>query len=101
MSFILALAVIRDPSWYSLYIQGDSFSLKYNLKTSSLLILTENEKEKRKLARFLEGLQSILHKNSLKNHVVHIPLEAYDRILSLIKAILTPVMENHLRLQSV
>ncbi|TKC38269.1 hypothetical protein EI555_002958, partial [Monodon monoceros] len=66
----------------SCILEGDSFPLKYNLKTSSLLILTENEKEKRKLARFLEGLQSNLHKYRLKNHVVHIPLEAYDRILN-------------------
>ncbi|KAF3812708.1 hypothetical protein GH733_019071 [Mirounga leonina] len=48
---------------------GDSFSLRYNLKISSLSILTENEKAKRKLARVLEKLQSILHKNRLKNKV--------------------------------
>ncbi|PNI97179.1 CDC42BPB isoform 6, partial [Pan troglodytes] len=58
-------------------------------KTSSLLILTENENEKRKWVGILEGLQSILHKNRLRNQVVHVPLEAYDSSLPLIKAILT------------
>lgn len=54
-------------------------------KSCSLLILTENENEKRKWVGILEGLQSILHKNSLKNQVVHIPQEAYDSTLPLIK----------------
>ncbi|XP_053113811.1 serine/threonine-protein kinase MRCK beta isoform X4 [Hemicordylus capensis] len=54
-------------------------------KTCSLLILTENENEKRKWVGILEGLQSILHKNKLKNQVVHIPQEAYDSTLPLIK----------------
>nr|XP_044630293.1 serine/threonine-protein kinase MRCK beta isoform X2 [Equus asinus] len=58
-------------------------------KTSSLLILTENENEKRKWVGILEGLQSILHKNRLRNQVVHIPQEAYDSSLPLIKAVLT------------
>lgn len=58
-------------------------------KTSSLLILTENENEKRKWVGILEGLQSILHKNRLRNQVVHVPQEAYDSTLPLIKAILT------------
>ncbi|XP_033047084.1 serine/threonine-protein kinase MRCK beta isoform X2 [Trachypithecus francoisi] len=58
-------------------------------KTSSLLILTENENEKRKWVGILEGLQSILHKNRLRNQVVHVPLEAYDSSLPLIKAVLT------------
>lgn len=58
-------------------------------KTSSLLILTENENEKRKWVGILEGLQSILHKNRLKNQVVHIPQEAYDSTLPLIKAVLS------------
>ncbi|XP_077179865.1 serine/threonine-protein kinase MRCK beta isoform X4 [Paroedura picta] len=55
-------------------------------KTCSLLILTENENEKRKWVGILEGLQSILHKNKLRNQVVHIPQEAYDSTLPLIKA---------------
>ncbi|XP_003799378.1 serine/threonine-protein kinase MRCK beta [Otolemur garnettii] len=58
-------------------------------KTSSLLILTENENEKRKWVGILEGLQSILHKNRLRNQIVHVPQEAYDSTLPLIKAILT------------
>ncbi|XP_012326620.1 serine/threonine-protein kinase MRCK beta isoform X1 [Aotus nancymaae] len=58
-------------------------------KTSSLLILTENENEKRKWVGILEGLQAILHKNRLRNRVVHVPLEAYDSSLPLIKAVLT------------
>uniref|UniRef100_A0A8C8Z3T7 Serine/threonine-protein kinase MRCK beta n=2 Tax=Lemuridae TaxID=9445 RepID=A0A8C8Z3T7_PROSS len=58
-------------------------------KTSSLLILTENENEKRKWVGILEGLQSILHKNRLRNQVVHVPQEAYDSSLPLIKAVLT------------
>lgn len=58
-------------------------------KTSSLLILTENENEKRKWVGILEGLQSILHKNCLRNQVVHTPQEAYDSSLPLIKAVLT------------
>ncbi|XP_034274417.1 serine/threonine-protein kinase MRCK beta isoform X2 [Pantherophis guttatus] len=54
-------------------------------KTCSLLILTENENEKRKWVGILEGLQSILHKNKLRNQVIHIPQEAYDSTLPLIK----------------
>lgn len=57
-------------------------------KTSSLLILTENENEKRKWVGILEGLQSILQKNRLRNQVVHIPQEAYDSSLPLVKAVL-------------
>ncbi|XP_059541781.1 serine/threonine-protein kinase MRCK beta isoform X3 [Myotis daubentonii] len=57
-------------------------------KTSSLLILTENENEKRKWVGILEGLQSILQKNRLRNQVVHVPQEAYDPSLPLVKAVL-------------
>uniref|UniRef100_G1PUX0 Serine/threonine-protein kinase MRCK beta n=1 Tax=Myotis lucifugus TaxID=59463 RepID=G1PUX0_MYOLU len=57
-------------------------------KTSSLLILTENENEKRKWVGILEGLQSILQKNRLRNQVVHVPQEAYDSSLPLVKAVL-------------
>lgn len=57
-------------------------------KTSSLLILTENENEKRKWVGILEGLQAILHKNRLKSQVVHVAQEAYDSSLPLIKAVL-------------
>ncbi|KAG9481858.1 hypothetical protein GDO78_010863 [Eleutherodactylus coqui] len=55
--------------------------------TTSLLILTESETEKRKWVGILEGLQSILQKNNLKNKVVHCPQEAYDSTLPLIKTI--------------
>ncbi|CAJ0965061.1 unnamed protein product [Ranitomeya imitator] len=55
--------------------------------TTSLLILTENETEKRKWVGILEGLQSILQKNNLRNKVVHCPQEAYDSTLPLIKTI--------------
>ena len=57
-------------------------------KTSSLLILTENENEKRKWVGILEGLQSVLQKNRLRSQVVHSPQEAYDSSLPLIKAVL-------------
>ncbi|XP_036607906.1 serine/threonine-protein kinase MRCK beta [Trichosurus vulpecula] len=67
-------------------------------KTSSLLILTENENEKRKWVGILEGLQSILHKNRLKNQVVHIPQEAYDSTLPLIKTMLTAAIVDRDRI---
>lgn len=51
--------------------------------------IQENENEKRKWVGILEGLQSILHKNRLRNQVVHVPQEAYDSTLPLIKAVLT------------
>lgn len=57
-------------------------------KASSLLILTENENEKRKWVGILEGLQAILHKNRLRSQVVHVAQEAYDSSLPLIKAVL-------------
>ncbi|XP_056403217.1 serine/threonine-protein kinase MRCK beta [Hyla sarda] len=57
--------------------------------TASLLILTESETEKRKWVGILEGLQSILQKNKLRNQVVHCPQEAYDSTLPLIKTIVT------------
>ncbi|XP_075700379.1 serine/threonine-protein kinase MRCK beta isoform X2 [Rhinoderma darwinii] len=57
--------------------------------TTSLLILTESETEKRKWVGILEGLQSILQKNNLRNQVVHCPQEAYDSTLPLIKTIVT------------
>ncbi|XP_067411120.1 serine/threonine-protein kinase MRCK beta isoform X2 [Emydura macquarii macquarii] len=67
-------------------------------KTCSLLILTENENEKRKWVGILEGLQSILHKNRLKNQVVHIPQEAYDSTLPLIKTSLTAAVVDRDRI---
>ncbi|KAM9191491.1 serine/threonine-protein kinase MRCK beta isoform 1-T1 [Mergus octosetaceus] len=67
-------------------------------KSCSLLILTENENEKRKWVGILEGLQSILHKNRLKNQVVHIPQEAYDSTLPLIKASLAAAIVDRDRI---
>uniref|UniRef100_A0A8C3KDF9 Serine/threonine-protein kinase MRCK beta n=1 Tax=Calidris pygmaea TaxID=425635 RepID=A0A8C3KDF9_9CHAR len=67
-------------------------------KSCSLLILTENENEKRKWVGILEGLQSILHKNKLKNQVVHIPQEAYDSTLPLIKASLAAAIVDRDRI---
>ncbi|XP_004698843.2 LOW QUALITY PROTEIN: serine/threonine-protein kinase MRCK beta [Echinops telfairi] len=57
-------------------------------KASSLLILTENENEKRKWVGILEGLRSILHKNQLRGQAVHVAQEAYDSALPLIKGAL-------------
>ncbi|XP_061669010.1 serine/threonine-protein kinase MRCK beta isoform X2 [Syngnathoides biaculeatus] len=55
----------------------------------SLLVLAESEVEKRKWVRILEGLQSIVAKNSLKNQQVHILHEAYDASLPIIKTTLS------------
>ncbi|KFO56162.1 Serine/threonine-protein kinase MRCK beta, partial [Corvus brachyrhynchos] len=67
-------------------------------KSCSLLILTENENEKRKWVGILEGLQSILHKNRLRNQVVHIPQEAYDSTLPLIKTSLAAAIVDRDRI---
>uniref|UniRef100_A0A8C3NFQ2 non-specific serine/threonine protein kinase n=1 Tax=Geospiza parvula TaxID=87175 RepID=A0A8C3NFQ2_GEOPR len=67
-------------------------------KSCSLLILTENENEKRKWVGILEGLQSILHKNRLRNQIVHIPQEAYDSTLPLIKASLAAAIVDRDRI---
>ncbi|KAJ7400083.1 Serine/threonine-protein kinase MRCK beta [Pitangus sulphuratus] len=67
-------------------------------KSCSLLILTENENEKRKWVGILEGLQSILHKNRLRNQVVHIPQEAYDSTLPLIKGSLAAAIVDRDRI---
>ncbi|XP_012579821.1 PREDICTED: serine/threonine-protein kinase MRCK beta [Condylura cristata] len=56
-------------------------------KTSSLLILTENEHEKRKWVGILDGLRSILHRNRLRGQAVHLPQEAYDSSLPLLKTV--------------
>uniref|UniRef100_A0A6Q2XWX2 non-specific serine/threonine protein kinase n=1 Tax=Esox lucius TaxID=8010 RepID=A0A6Q2XWX2_ESOLU len=55
----------------------------------SLLVLAESETEKRKWVGILEGLQSILAKNRLKNRVVHALHEAYDSSLPAIKTTLS------------
>lgn len=69
-------------------IQVTASLLGTPLKTSSLLVLTENETEKRKWVGILEGLQAILHKNQLRSQAVLAPREAYDSSLPLIKAAL-------------
>ncbi|KAM8831692.1 serine/threonine-protein kinase MRCK beta isoform 3-T3 [Spinachia spinachia] len=66
-----------------------SSQLISQLSTVSLLVLAESEVEKRKWVRILEGLQSILTKNLLKNQQVHILHEAYDASLPLIKTALS------------
>ncbi|XP_077444094.1 serine/threonine-protein kinase MRCK beta isoform X1 [Stigmatopora argus] len=55
----------------------------------SLLVLAENEAEKKKWVRILEGLQSIMAKNSLKSQQVHVLHEAYDASLPIIKSTLS------------
>lgn len=55
----------------------------------SLLVLAESEAEKRKWVRILEGLQSILSKNLLRSRHVHVPHEAYDASLPVIKSTLS------------
>lgn len=62
------------------------------------MYIQENENEKRKWVGILEGLQSILHKNRLKNQVVHIPQEAYDSTLPLIKASLAAAIVDRDRI---
>lgn len=59
------------------------------MRAVSLLILAESETEKRKWVGILEGLQSILAKNRLKNRIVHNLHEAYDSNLPAIKTTLS------------
>lgn len=66
-----------------------SSQLISQLSSMSLLVLAETEVEKRKWVRILEGLQSILTKNLLKNRHVHILHEAYDASLPIIKTTLS------------
>ena len=66
-----------------------SSQLVSQLSSVSLLLLAESEVEKRKWVRILEGLQSILTKNQLKNPQVHVLHEAYDASLPIIKTTLS------------
>ncbi|XP_068609872.1 serine/threonine-protein kinase MRCK beta [Brachionichthys hirsutus] len=66
-----------------------SSQLIAQLSSLSLLVLAESEVEKRKWVRILEGLQSILAKNLLKNRQVHVLHEAYDASLPVIKTALS------------
>uniref|UniRef100_W5MUI1 non-specific serine/threonine protein kinase n=1 Tax=Lepisosteus oculatus TaxID=7918 RepID=W5MUI1_LEPOC len=67
-------------------------------RTCSLLILAESETEKRKWVGILEGLQSILNKNRLKNRVVHVLQEAYDSTLPAIKSTLSAAIIDRERI---
>ncbi|XP_031437858.1 serine/threonine-protein kinase MRCK beta isoform X3 [Clupea harengus] len=64
----------------------------------SLLVLAESEAEKRKWVGILEGLQSILAKNRLRNRVVHELLEAYDSNLPAIKTMLCAAVVDRERI---
>lgn len=64
----------------------------------SLLVLAESEAEKRKWVGILEGLQSILAKNRLRNRVVHELHEAYDSSLPAIKTTLSAAVVGTLRI---
>uniref|UniRef100_A0A8C2Z1P4 non-specific serine/threonine protein kinase n=1 Tax=Cyclopterus lumpus TaxID=8103 RepID=A0A8C2Z1P4_CYCLU len=64
----------------------------------SLLVLAESEVEKRKWVRILEGLQSILTKNLLKNQQVHVLHEAYDASLPIIKTTLSAAVLDRERI---
>ncbi|KAM9435959.1 serine/threonine-protein kinase MRCK beta isoform 2-T2 [Clarias gariepinus] len=64
----------------------------------SLLVLAETEAEKRKWVGILEGLQSILAKNRLKNRIVHVLHEAYDSNLPAIKSTLSAAIIDRERI---
>ncbi|XP_063079112.1 serine/threonine-protein kinase MRCK beta isoform X3 [Engraulis encrasicolus] len=64
----------------------------------SLLVLAESEAEKRKWVGILEGLQSILAKNRLRNRVVHQLHEAYDSSLPAIKNTLSAAVVDRERI---
>ncbi|XP_034169646.2 serine/threonine-protein kinase MRCK beta isoform X2 [Pangasianodon hypophthalmus] len=64
----------------------------------SLLVLAESEAEKRKWVGILEGLQSILAKNRLKNRIVHVLHEAYDSNLPAIKTTLSAAIIDRERI---
>uniref|UniRef100_H3CGT2 non-specific serine/threonine protein kinase n=1 Tax=Tetraodon nigroviridis TaxID=99883 RepID=H3CGT2_TETNG len=68
------------------------------LSSVSLLVLAESEAEKRKWVRVLEGLQSILSKNLLRSHHVHVPHEAYDASLPVIKSALSAAVLDRERI---
>lgn len=64
----------------------------------SLLILAENETEKKKWVRVLESLQTFLAKNQLKSQQVHVLHEAYDASLPYIKTTQCAVVVGEYRL---
>ncbi|XP_070843124.1 serine/threonine-protein kinase MRCK beta isoform X6 [Chaetodon trifascialis] len=75
-----------------------SSQLISQLCSVSLLVLAESEVEKRKWVRILEGLQSILTKNLLKNRRVHVLHEAYDASLPIIKTTLSAAVLDRERI---
>ncbi|KAM9840479.1 serine/threonine-protein kinase MRCK beta isoform 2-T2 [Aulostomus maculatus] len=75
-----------------------SSQLSSSLCSVSLLVLAESEVEKRKWVRILEGLQSILTKNLLKNRQVHVLHEAYDASLPIIKTTLSAAVLDRERI---
>lgn len=66
-----------------------SSQLISQLSAVSLLVLAESEAEKKRWVRILEGLQSLLNKNLLRNRPVHVLHEAYDASLPIIKTTLS------------
>ena len=70
-------------------LQVTSSLLSSPARAVSLLVLAESEAEKKRWVGILEGLQSILAKNRLKNRVVHALHEAYDSSLPAIKTTLS------------
>lgn len=77
-----------------------SSQLISQLSSVSLLVLAESEVEKRKWVRILEGLQSILTKNQLRNRQVHVLHEAYDASLPIIKSTLSAAVLGTLLLNT-
>ncbi|XP_059212054.1 serine/threonine-protein kinase MRCK beta isoform X1 [Centropristis striata] len=75
-----------------------SSQLISQLSSVSLLVLAESEVEKRKWVRILEGLQSILTKNLLKNQQVHVLHEAYNASLPIIKTTLSAAVLDQERI---
>ncbi|XP_068454881.1 serine/threonine-protein kinase MRCK beta isoform X2 [Clinocottus analis] len=75
-----------------------SSQLISQLSAVSLLVLAESEVEKRKWVRILEGLQSILTKNLLRNQQVHVLHEAYDASLPIIKTTLSAAVLDRERI---
>uniref|UniRef100_A0A673ACZ9 non-specific serine/threonine protein kinase n=1 Tax=Sphaeramia orbicularis TaxID=375764 RepID=A0A673ACZ9_9TELE len=75
-----------------------SSPLNSPLCSVSLLVLAESEVEKRKWVRILESLQNILTKNLLKSQQVHVPQEAYDASLPLIKTTLSAAVLDRERI---
>uniref|UniRef100_UPI0037E8D476 serine/threonine-protein kinase MRCK beta isoform X6 n=1 Tax=Semicossyphus pulcher TaxID=241346 RepID=UPI0037E8D476 len=75
-----------------------SAQLVSQLSSVSLLVLAESEVEKRKWVRILEGLQTILTKNQLRNPQVHVLHEAYDASLPIIKTTLSAAVLDRERI---